>query len=137
MIKLSKSGVEIVDIVQNGRLHVDGSEIVSSKDDGLRLRRKMAYAGHVAISLVVDAKGKIISGPETRNSGFPAGPDGDLLDELSEHVSDIAEDAFDSLTRKMRTDEDETEARISSHVRRYIKQQTGKRTIVDVTAHKI
>lgn len=137
MIKLSKSGVEIVDIVPNGRLHVDGSEIVSSADDGLRLRRKMAYAGHVAISLVVDKSGKIISGPDTRITGFPAGQNGELLDDLIERASDIAEDAFDTLTRKSRTDEDEVEARIRSHVKRYIKQQTGKRTIVDVTAHKV
>ena len=137
MIKLSKSGVEIVDIVTNGRLHVDGSEIVDSKDDGLRLRRKMAYAGHIAISVVIDGKGVLISGPETRISGFPAGKDGDLLDELIESVSDVAEDAFDTLTRKERTNEDEVETRIRSHVRRYVKQETGKRTIVEVTAHKV
>ena len=137
MIKLSKSGVEIVDIVTNGRLHVDGSEIVDSKDDGLRLRRKMAYAGHIAISVVIDAKGVLISGPETRISGFPAGKDGELLDELIETVSDVAEDAFDTLTRKERTNEDEVETRIRSHVRRYVKQETGKRTIVEVTAHKV
>ena len=137
MIKLSKSGVEIVDIVTNGRLHVDGSEIVDSKDDGLRLRRKMAYAGHIAISVVIDGKGVLISGPETRISGFPAGKDGELLDELIESVSDVAEDAFDTLTRKERTNEDEVETRIRSHVRRYVKQETGKRTIVEVTAHKV
>ena len=137
MIKLSKAGVEIVDIVTSGRLHVDGSEIVSSKDDGLRLRRKMAYAGHVAISIVIDNKGKIISGPDTRITGFPAGKNGELLDELMESVGDVAEDAFDTLTRKTRTNEDEVETRIRSHVKRYIKRETGKRTIVDVMAHKI
>ena len=137
MIKLSKSGVEIVDIVPNGRLHVDGSEIVSSADDGLRLRRKMAYAGHVAISLVIDKSGKIISGPDARITGFTAGRNGELLDRLIDDVSDVAEDAFDSLTRNARKDEDDVETRIRSHVKRYIKKETGKRTIVDVTAHKI
>ena len=97
----------------------------------------MAYAGHIAISVVIDGKGVLISGPETRISGFPAGKDGDLLDELIETVSDVAEDAFDTLTRKERTNEDEVETRIRSHVRRYVKQETGKRTIVEVTAHKV
>ncbi|MEP6341818.1 MAG: ribonuclease J [Maricaulaceae bacterium] len=137
MIKISKSGVDIVDIVENGRLHVDGSEIVSSQDDGLRLRRKMAYAGHVAVSIVTDKKGQIISGPETRITGFPAGHQNELVDDLSERVSDIAEDAFDTLTRKERTDEDMIETRIRSHVKRYIKQQTGKRTLVEVLAHRV
>ena len=137
MIKLSKSGVEIVDIVHNGRLYVDGSEIVSSTDDGIRLRRKMAYAGHVAVSVVIDSKGQLVSGPDTRITGFPVGKNGELLDELIESVSDVAEDAFDSLTRKLRSNEDEVETRIRSHVKRYIKRETGKRTIVDVMAHKI
>ena len=137
MIKLSKSGVEIVDIVHNGRLYVDGSEIVSSTDDGIRLRRKMAYAGHVAVSVVIDGKGQLVSGPDTRITGFPVGKNGELLDELIESVSDVAEDAFDSLTRKLRSNEDEVETRIRSHVKRYIKRETGKRTIVDVMAHRI
>ncbi len=137
MIRLSKDGVEIVDIVPNGRLYVDGSEIVSSRDDGIRQRRKMAYAGHIAISLVVDDKGVILSGPETRISGFPIGPNETLVDALIEAVSDSAEDAVDSLPRKDRRDEDALETRIRSKVRRYVKQQTGKRAIVDVTAHRV
>ena len=137
MIKISKSGVEIIDIVPNGRLYVDGSEIVPSDDDGIRMRRKMAYAGHVVVSVAVDGKGRLVSGPETRITGFPAGRDGKLLDDLIDEVSDVADDAFDTLTKKMRTDEDEIEARIRSHVKRYIKQQTGKRSIVEVLAHRI
>ena len=60
MIRLAPNGPEIVDIVPWGRLHQDGNVIVSGEDEGLRLRKKMAYAGHVSVSIVVNDQGKII-----------------------------------------------------------------------------
>ena len=137
MIKIAPAGPEIVDIVPSGRLHQDGSAIVSSLDEGLRLRRKMAYAGHVSISLVANSKGRIIAGPEPRVSGFPEGKDGEILDILLDMIADKAEDVFDSLPQKSRRDEDVVESKISSGVKRLIKERTGKRTLVEVTAHII
>ena len=137
MIKLSEQGAEIIDIVPSGRLHQDGSVIVSADDEGLRLRKKMAYAGHVSVSLVVNGKGRIVSGPEPRISGFPEGRNGKAMDELLDGVADIAEDAFDSLKPSARRDEDLIEAKLTSKIKRYVKEQTGKRSHIDVTAHRI
>lgn len=137
MIRLAPDGPEIVDIVPSGRLHQDGKDIVSASDEGLRLRRKMAYAGHVSISLVYNQKGKIISGPEPRISGFPEGSDGRLMDMLLDDVADMAEITFKSLSKSTKNSEDQVEERIRSKVRKLIRNETGKRAIVDVTAHKV
>lgn len=137
MILLAPSGPEIIDIVPNGRLHQDGNMIVSSKDEGLRKRLKMAYAGQVAISLVYNTKGHIISGPEPRIDGFPEGEDGDMLEAMLDDVADEAENAFKSLGRNGRSDEDIVEDRIRSKVRKLIRNQTGKRPVVNVIAHKV
>lgn len=136
MIRLAPTGPEIVDIVPSGRLHQDGNVIVSDNDEGLRLRRKMAYAGQVSISLVVDkAKGRIISGPDPRINGFPHGHNDKHIDAMIEDIADEAENAFKTLGRKARQDEDLIEDRIRSKVRKRIRQQTGKRAVVDVIAH--
>ena len=127
----------VVDIVASGRLHQDGKDIVSASDEGLRLRRKMGYAGHVSVSLVVNTKGKIISGPEPRASGFPEGRMGELLDGLLDDVADVAEDAFYALNPRDRRDEDSIEAKVAAKVKRLIRDQTGKRTLVEVVAHKV
>ena len=131
------SAPKIIDIVSAGRLHQDGYEIVNALDDGLRLRRKMAYAGHIAVSLVIDKKGRLLSGPEPRISGFPEGDDGIIMDHLLDGVALAAETAFDGLSQKARRDEDIIESKLSSQIGRYVKSQTGKRSLVEIIAHKV
>ena len=137
MLRLAPNGPAIVDIVASGRLHQDGSDIVSSHDEGLRLRKKMAYAGHVAVSLVVNNKGHLISGPEPRISGFPEGPKGRLMESLLDAVADGAEEAFDAMPPRARRDEDVIEDKVRAKVRKVVKARTGKRCIVEITAHKV
>jgi len=127
----------IIDIVSSGRLHQDGNDIVSANDEGLRLRRKMAYAGHVSVSMVVNSKGRIVSGPEPRISGFPEGKNGAVMDELLDAVADEAEDIFDSLPPKAKRDEDAIEAKLKSRLRRKVKELTGKRCVVEAVVHKV
>lgn len=135
MIRLSHNGPEIVDVVPSGRLHQDGNVIVSAADEGLRLRKKMAYAGHVAIGLVIGGKGQIKSGPDVRVSGFPEGPGGRFMDAMIDDLGDEAERAYQTLSRNASNDEDIIEDRIRSRIKKLIKQQTGKRPVVEVVAH--
>ena len=137
MILLSKKGPKIIDIVPSGRLHEDCGLIISAEDMSLRERRNLAYSGHISISIVINAKGEIIGGPEPRASGFPHGPNGKYIDELLDEIADIADAAFYSLRREHRSDEDEVEKRIRSKVRKLIRDRTGKRAITEVTAIKV
>lgn len=137
MIMLSDKGPAIVDIVKSGRLHQDGNVIIPDTDEGLRLRKKMAYAGHVTVSVVVNSKGHLISGPEVRISGFPEGHDGSVLEEMIDSVADAAEDAFEQMNPRSRKDEDLIEDRLRSKVKKFVKSYTGKRTHVEITAHKV
>ena len=137
MLRLAPDGPEVVDIVPSGRLHQDGSDIVPSHDPGLKERRKMAYAGHVSVSLVVDKRGEIVSGPEPRISGFPKGDNGEMHEDLLDAVADVAEDAFDALPKRARTDEDAIEEKVRSKVRKLLRDRTGKRAVVEVLAHKV
>ena len=137
MLRLAPDGPDVVDIVPSGRLYLDGSDIVSSLDDGLRQRRKMSYAGHVGVSLVVNKAGQIVSGPEPRISGFPEGDKGVLIEDLLDAVADEAEDAVERLSRSARTDEDAIEEKVRARVKRLVRERTGKRALVEVTAHKV
>jgi len=137
MIRIAPNGPEVVDITPSGRLHQDGTAIVSSLDEGLRLRLKMAYAGHVSVSLVVDQKGRIVSGPEPRISGFPEGKDGEILDVLLDIVEDAAMEAYDDLSQRALKDEELIEEKLTSRIKRRVRERTDKRTIVEVIAHKV
>ena len=137
MLRLAPNGPEVVDIVPSGRLYEDGGVIVPSSDEGLRLRRKMAFAGHVGVSVVLDQRGRLISGPEPRIAGFPEGRDGEALDALMDAVADAAEDALGELSPRARKDEDLVEDKIRSRVKRVVRDRTGKRAVVEVHAHKV
>lgn len=137
MMRLAPNGPDIVDIVPSGRLHQDGSDIVNARDAGLRKRKKMAYAGHVAVSLVVNDKGKIMSGPEPRISGFPEGDQGEILERLLDDVADQAEATYNRLKLSEKRDEDIAEDRIAAKIKRTLRNTTGKRAVVEVTVHKI
>lgn len=135
MIRLAPNGPKVVDIVPSGRLYEDGGEIVPSTDDGLRLRKKMAYAGHIGVSLVVNEKGRLISGPEPRIVGFPEGRRGEVLDGLLDAVIEAAEQAFGELSQRSRKDEDGIEEKIRGRVKRVVRDLTGKRAVVEIHAH--
>ena len=68
---------------------------------------------------------------------FRKGKKGALLDGLLDDVADVAEDAFYSLSPRDRRDEDSIEAKVAAKVKRLIRDQTGKRTLVEVVAHKV
>ena len=137
LIKLSHAGAEIIDIVPNGRLHEDCGLIISDTDDSLRERKKMAYAGHIAISVVIDNRGALIAGPDPRISGFPIGENGRLIDRFLDEVADCAEEAFFSLSKSERKDEDMVEARINAKVRRMVRDKTSKRPIIETIATRV
>jgi len=80
MILLSEKGAKIIDVVPSGRLHEDCKQIISADDFSLRERNKMAYAGHVSVSVVINNKGALIGGPDPRASGFPHGNNGRELE---------------------------------------------------------
>jgi ribonuclease J len=106
-------------------------------DDGMRLRRKMAYAGHVAVSVVVNEKGRLISGPEPRISGFPEGENGGVMDELLDAVAETSERAFNELAPRARKDLDAIEDKLRGRVKRVVRNMTSKRSIVEIHAHMV
>lgn len=137
MIRLLPQGPDIIDIVPAGRLHQDGDAIVSAEDNGLRARKKMAYAGQVTISLVYNKSGKILSGPDLKINGFPEGENGDYLDDLYEVLANISESAFRSMPRKALSHEEDVEAKIRAQVKKHLRQKTSKRALVDVLVHRL
>ncbi len=137
MIKLSKKGAKIIEIVPAGRLHEDCRLIIPAGDMSLRERLKMAYAGHVSIALTISRKGELIAGPDIRANGFPHGYNGQILDKLLDGIAKVAERAFFSLDKNKRRDEDAIEERVRSKVRRYLRAETDKRAIVEVIAMRL
>src|SRR6202000_157815 len=86
MVRLAPGRAAVIDEVPAGRLHIDGNMIVPASAEPLRERRHMAYNGMLAVSLALDGKGRIVSGPQVRGVGL-AGGAGDPLEGHSHNLA--------------------------------------------------
>jgi ribonuclease J len=131
VIRLAPGPVTAIDEVPSGRLYVDGDAILPEGADVIRDRRRMAGEGTLMIALSVDARGKILSGPDVRARGLSE-RDGSPAEGRLERIADAAEAAFNRLSPDRRTDEEAAEDAIMRAVRKAAQTLFGKRPLVEV-----
>jgi ribonuclease J len=136
LIRITREGVDVVDEVPAGRLHVDGSFITPADGEAMRERRKLSFAGYIGVALAVDGSGKLISGPDVRTAGLPEDREYSMEDFL-DGLADAAEQAFDRLGKRDRRDPDMIEEAVRRAVRREAAKIWGKKPIVDVTVLEV
>jgi ribonuclease J len=135
LVRLAPGPVEVIDQVPAGRLHIDGEILTSDKAGGLWERRKMAWNGHLSVSLVI-AKGRVEDGPVIVARGFSE-PDGRPADESMEPIDEAADAAIDGLKKGDLGNDETIERVLTKAVRRAAEISFGKRPLVDVTIHRV
>jgi ribonuclease J len=136
MVRLAPGRAAIVDEVPAGRLYVDGGMVTVENGDALRERRHAASNGVLAVSVVLDGKNKIVSGPQVRAMGLPSGPDypiEDILDDLA----DEAEQALARLKGQDRDLDETVEAAMSRAVKKASQRVWGRRPVVETTVLRL
>jgi ribonuclease J len=71
MLRLAPGRAQIVDEVPSGRMHLDGRVLVAEGEGFARHRRAMGFAGLIAITLVLDQKGRVAAEPSLILEGLP------------------------------------------------------------------
>ena len=97
----------------------------------MRERRRLSFAGMIAVSLAVDETGALVGGPDVRACGV-AEDHKTSIEAILDQLADVAEQRFDSLGRRTRKDPDAIEEEIRLAVRREINAIWGKKPQVDV-----
>jgi ribonuclease J len=136
MVRLAPGRAEIIDEVPAGRIYVDAGFLTPENGDALRERRHAAYNGVLAVSVVLDRKGKIASGPQVRALGLPADEDypmGQVLDDLA----DEAEKALARLKGEDLDTDETVETTMSRAVKKASQRIWGKRPVVETTVLRI
>ncbi|WP_271069010.1 ribonuclease J [Caulobacter sp. NIBR1757] len=93
MVRLAPGHPSIIDEVPAGRLYVDAGVLTPENGDALKQRRHAAFNGALTVSVVLDAKGKLVSGPQVRALGLP-GDEEYPLDDALDDLADEAEQAI-------------------------------------------
>ncbi len=89
MVRLAPGHPQIIDEVPSGRLYIDAGVVTPENGDALKQRRHAAFNGALTVSVVLDAKGKLVSGPQVRSLGLP----GDQEYPLDDALDDLADEA--------------------------------------------
>ncbi len=130
IVRLLPGPAEIVDDAPSGRLFRDGRLIVEADDPSIRSRRKLGMAGMIAVSLVLNRKGQLMSDPLVAMEGVPNVDEfGDPLHEL---ILDTVAGTIESIPRPRRKDDALVGEAVRRSVRAAINQVWGKRPACSV-----
>jgi ribonuclease J len=127
--KLCPGPLRHVDEAPTGRLHVDGNLIVPGTDGPARQRRKLSFSGVILVALVIDDKMQLADDLMLETDGIPAG----LVDDLTE----TAEQAFESMPKPRRKDDNQVSETVRTSVRRAAEQAWGKKPVVKVVVMRV
>jgi ribonuclease J len=130
MVRLLPGPAEVIDEVPVGRVYRDGMILTREGDGQVRERRRLSFAGSVAVSLVLSDKGSLLADPEVAVTGLPA------TDAEGTPFLDIARDAaigaIESIPKLRRKDQALVSEAVRRSVRAAVNQAWGKKPMCSV-----
>jgi ribonuclease J len=123
MLRLAPGRAEIIDEVPAGRVFLDGKIRVPEGEGFTRIRRSMAFAGFIGITLVLDQRGRIAGDPAIFLEGIP------------DVVHAVVREAVTETTRRYnpkRGDEEELKEQVRRAARRAANDAWGKKPLTRV-----
>jgi len=133
LIRIAPDGPERIDEVPAGRIYLDGDVLLPDGAAPLRERRKLSYAGAIAVSLVLDHKGGLADDVIVEGIGVvddeETGPeDAGLADDI--------EDAVLALPKAKRSDDEAVTLAVKRAARVYYDDVWGKRPVIITHIHR-
>ncbi len=135
MLRLAPGKAEIIDEAPVGHLYKDGKLIGDEEEIGMVERRKLAYVGHVAVSVLLDREHKMLDEPDLVAFGLPEEDrQGELMEDI---LLDAAIEAIDSIPRVRRKDIETVRESVRRAVRAAANEAWGKKPVVTVFVNRI
>ena len=126
LYRLAPGPAELIDEVPSGRIHLDGRVLVGEGEGLTKARRAMAFAGLIAITLVIDGKGRVCAAPAILIEGIP------------KPVHEAIRTAVEDTTRRAkRADPDELAESVRRAARRAAHDAWGKKPVTRVTVVEV
>jgi len=130
LVRLAPGDPEIIEDIPHGEVYKDGSLIGDAEELGVVDRRRLSFAGHVAVSIVMNKHHELAADPDLIAIGVPQ------TDKRGEDIEDLmydaAVEAVESIPRARRRDLDLVERAVHSAVRAAARNAWGKKPLVSV-----
>ena len=124
LYRLAPGPAELIDEVPSGRIHMDGRVLVAEGEGLAKARRSMSYAGLLAITLVLDGKGRPAADAAILAEGLPQAVEG--------AVRIVVDEALRRHNPK-KTDSEELREAVRRAARRAALEAWGKKPVTRVT----
>lgn len=135
MVRLAPGQPEVTDDVPCGAIYKDGKIIGDDEAVGVTGRRRLSFAGHVAVSIVLDRQFEIATEPQVVAIGVPrADAHGADMEDI---LFEAAVGAVESMPRARRKDLDGVEDAVGRAVRAAARNAWGKKPLVTVLIDKV
>ncbi|MAA98729.1 MAG: MBL fold metallo-hydrolase [Stappia sp.] len=135
MVRLAPGTPDIVETVQVGIEVRDGLITGDPEETGTNERRKLSQVGSVVVTVLVDARGEIVSEPQAALFGLPeASREGDDLEDL---VIDEVISALKSIPRNRRKDLDLVAESARRAARAAIRDCWGKKPLTEALVFRV
>jgi len=130
MLRLAPGRPEVVDHVEVERLYRDGTLIGGLEAMGIAERRRLAFAGHVGVSVILSAKGELDADPEIMATGIPIRDGAGRPLEEAIHAAVLG--TLESLPRARRRDPEVVREAVRRAVRSAVAEAWGKKPVCSV-----
>ncbi len=135
MLRFAPGPAEVIEDAPHGRLVKDGEIIGTTEETGVDERRRLSFAGHVTVNIIVNKDMEIIGDPDVVAYGLPK------LDVRGEEIEDMlfdaAVEAYESVPKARRKDLDKMEESVSRAVRAAARDAWGKKPVTLVFVTKV
>jgi ribonuclease J len=135
MLRLAPGKPKIVDHVPHGRLAWSGSGTVPVDGIVVRERKRLMYNGAAFVTVVIDRKGELMADPTISSHGLFE--DDDEEDAVLDGVIDEVIDMIETMPKPGRLDDESLEEAVRSTARRCLREELGRRPVVDVQLVRI
>jgi ribonuclease J len=129
IIRLGPGVHEVVAEVPNGRWGLDGKVLRRLDHEAAKDRKKMSHSGAVAVTLVMDPRGRVVGNPQVSVLG--------LVDDtesaaLQEELIAVVHDAIESTPKSARLDDAAVKHAVAGSLRRFLQETRGKKPMTEV-----
>jgi ribonuclease J len=135
MVRLFPDVMPFPGEVRTGELYLDGNILCTPEESGVKERRRLSFGGHIVVSVCIDGRGGIISGPHMSVEGLPEIEDEE--DSVSALVRNIVGGTLRSIPPKRRADPELVEAALQRAVRSEVNAWWGKKPNVTIFVHRV
>lgn len=135
LLDLTGDAPVLVEKIETGRVYLDGTQLIGAMDGVVRERIRMATRGHLAVSIIIDERGRPIGGAWVTARGLPENPR--MRDGLEGAVEAEIGRVLARAKRAELDDDDALEELVQRAAARICNDAVGKKPVVTVMTSRL